>query len=99
QLARGELKRFGPSDSARLVLVDATSSQLLLPSRERYHIDDIDSLENIRKTIIAATEAERPARIVVDSMEFLMDRFPKEDVLRLWRELIDRSEAHTSELQ
>src|SRR5207245_180323 len=70
QLARGELKRFGPSDSARLVLVDATSSQLLLPSRERYHIDDIDSLENIRKTIIAATEAERPARIVVDSMEF-----------------------------
>ena len=93
QLARGELKRFGPSDSTRLVLVDATSSQLLLPSRERYHIDDIDSLENIRKTIIAATEAERPARIVVDSMEFLMDRFPKEDVLRLWRELIDAARA------
>src|SRR5438105_15782181 len=26
-------------------------------------------------------------------MEFLMDRFPKENVLRLWRELIDAARA------
>lgn len=89
QLARGELKRFGPVDPANLVLVDATSTQLLLPSQERYRIEDITSLSNIREAIIAATEAESPSRIVVDSMEFLMDRFPKEDVLGLWRELID----------
>src|SRR5437879_12759742 len=38
QLARGELKRFGPSDSARLVLVAATASQLLLPRPARSHI-------------------------------------------------------------
>src|SRR5207244_3491489 len=38
QLARGEMKRFGSVDPAKLVLVDATSSQLLLPSPERYHI-------------------------------------------------------------
>ena len=93
QLARGELKRFGPVDSTNLVLVDATSSQLLLPSQEKYHIDDIGNLQNIRETIIAATEAEAPDRIVVDSMEFLMDRFPKEDVLRLWRELIGAARA------
>src|SRR5437773_1129329 len=31
QLARGELKRFGSGDLSNLVLVDATSSQLLLP--------------------------------------------------------------------
>src|SRR3989442_11019386 len=37
--------------------------------------------------------AERPGRIVVDPMEFLMDRFPKEDVLRLWRELIEAARA------
>jgi len=79
QLARGELKRFGPVDPAKLVLVDATSSQLLLPSHEKYHIDNIDSLANIREAIVAAMEAERPGRIVVDSMEFLVDRFPKED--------------------
>src|SRR5438445_208558 len=93
QLARGELKRFGPVDPAKLVLVDATSSQLLLPSREKYHIDNIDSLANIREAIVAAMEAERPGRIVVDSMEFLVDRFPKEDVLRLWRELIEAARS------
>jgi len=93
QLARGELKRFGTVDSAKLVLVDATSTQLLLPSQEKYHIDDINNLANIRETIIAATEAEAPSRIVVDSMEFLMDRFPKEDVLRMWRELIEAARA------
>jgi small GTP-binding protein len=37
--------------------------------------------------------AEKPERIVIDSMEFLMDRFPKEDVLRLWRELIEAAHA------
>ena len=89
QLARGELKRFGPVDPARLILVDATSSQLLLPSPERYHIDDISNLETIREAIVAAMRAEKPERIVIDSMEFLMDRFPKEDVLRLWHELIE----------
>src|SRR6266550_2217063 len=93
QLARGEMKRFGSIDPAKLVLVDATSSQLLLPSPERYHIDDISSLENIREAIIAATQAEKPTRIIIDSMEFLMDRFPKEDVLRLWRELIEAARA------
>src|SRR5438445_751519 len=76
-----------------LVDVEATSSQLLLPSHEKYHIDDIDNLANIREAIIAAMTAERPGRIVVDSMEFLMDRFPKEDVLRLWRELIEAARA------
>src|SRR2546422_2938085 len=93
QLALRELKRFGPVDPAKLVLVDATSSQLLLQSHEKYHIDDIDNLANIREAIIAAMTAERPGRIVVDSMEFLMDRFPKEDVLRLWRELIEAARA------
>src|SRR3989454_851651 len=93
QLARGELKRFGPVDPAKLVLVDATSSQLLLPSHEKYHIDNIDSLANIREAIVAAMVGERPGRIVVDSMEFLVDRFPKEDVLRLWRELIEAARS------
>lgn len=93
QLARGELKRFGPTDLAKLVFVDATSSQLLLPSEEKYHIDDIGNLANIREAIIAAAKAAVPARIVVDSMEFLMDRFPKEEVMKLWRELIDASRA------
>jgi small GTP-binding protein len=66
---------------------------LLLPSQERYHIDDISNLETIREAIVAAMRAEKPGRIVIDSMEFLMDRFPKEDVMRLWRELIEAAQA------
>ena len=93
QLARGELRRFGPVDPKKLVFVDATSSQLLLPSPETYHIDDIGDLANIREAIVAAVEATGPSRIIVDSMEFLMDRFDKDDVLRLWRELIDAARA------
>src|SRR5439155_6928855 len=93
QRDRGELNRFGPADPSKLVLVDATSSQLLLPSHEKYHIDNIDSLATIREAIVAAMEAEQPGRIVVDSMEFLMDRFPKEDVLKRWRELIEAAHA------
>src|SRR5438046_992188 len=92
-LARGGTRRVRSLDPATLVWVDATSSQLLLPSPERYHIDDHSSLENIPEAIIAATQAEKPTRIIVDSMEFLMDRFPKEDVLRLWRELIEAARA------
>ena len=93
QLARGELNRFGPVDPSRLVFVDATSSQLLLPSQEKYRIADIGNLANIREVIIAAIETAGPSRIIVDSMEFLMDRFDKEDVLRLWRELIEAARA------
>src|SRR6266705_2100285 len=65
QLARGELKRFGSVDPAKLVLVDATSSQLLLPSHEKYHIDNIESLATIREAIVAAMEAEQPGRLIV----------------------------------
>lgn len=93
QLARGELKRFGSVDPSRLVFVDATSSQLLLPSQEKYRIADVGSLANIREAITSAIEATGPSRIIVDSMEFLMDRFDKEDVLRLWRELIVAARA------
>ncbi|HYV08500.1 MAG TPA: GTP-binding protein [Thermoplasmata archaeon] len=88
QLARNELRRFGPVSPDKLVFVDATSSQLLLPSQERYRIGDVGSLANIADTIRSAIEAEHPSRIVIDSMEFLIDRFPKEDVMRLWRDLI-----------
>ncbi|TLZ47076.1 MAG: GTP-binding protein [Methanobacteriota archaeon] len=94
QLARGELKRFGTIDPSKLVFVDATSSQLLLPSQEKYRISDIGSLTNIREAIVSAIEATAPSRIIVDSMEFLMDRFDKDDVLRLWHELIEAARAN-----
>ena len=93
QLARGELKRFGNVPTDKLVFVDAISAQLLLRSEEPYRIEDMNSLDDIRSSILTAIEAVRPARIVVDSMEFLIDRFPKEEVLKVWRELIDAAKA------
>lgn len=93
QLARGEMKRFGNVPLDGLIFVDATSAQLLLPSQERYRIEDIGSLAGISAAILKAMEEVRPARVIVDSMEFLVDRFPKEEVLALWRKLIDAARA------
>ncbi len=92
-LARAELGRFGKFSQENLVIVDAISSQLLVPSMEKYSVKDIGSLIGITDVIVDAIEAERPARIVIDSMEFLSDRFPKEAVLSEWRRIIEASEA------
>src|SRR5947208_12162041 len=44
QLARGEMKRFGSVDPAKLVLVDATSSQLL---RSEEHTSELQSPDHL----------------------------------------------------
>ena len=95
-LARAELARFGKFSQDHLVIVDAISSQLLVPSMEKYSVKDIGSLTGITDVIVDAIEAERPARIVIDSMEFLSDRFPKEAVLSEWRRIIEAAEAAQS---
>src|SRR2546428_12749951 len=64
QLARGERKRFGSVAPAKLVLVDATSAQLLLPSPGRDHIHDISSLDNIRESTLAAPQADSLSRLM-----------------------------------
>ncbi len=87
-LARTELRRFGSFPPERLVFVDAVSSQLLKPSQERYHIDSIETLAAIGDTILRAIRELRPARIVIDSMEYLSDRFPQDDVLALWHRIM-----------
>src|SRR5437867_5324863 len=75
QLARREFGAFGSFPADHLVFVDATSTQLLLPSDERYRIANIDDLEHIVGVIKDALRKSRPARVVLDSMEFLADRF------------------------
>ncbi len=90
-LARSELTRFGRFPAERLVIVDAISSQLLMLSAERYRIENLGSLTNICDTIVDAIQEQKPARIVIDSMEFLADHFPKEEVLTQWRRIIDEA--------
>lgn len=89
QLARRELERFGSVGDGSIIFVDATSVQLLVPSDERYVIRDMNDFDHIMDTIERAIQAERPTRVVIDSMEFLADRFPKENVLRRWRQLLE----------
>jgi len=88
QLARREFAQFGEFPADKLVFVDAISAQLLVPSEENYRISDIDDLDHIMGVIRQALQESRPARVVIDSMEFLADRFDKKAVLRHWRELI-----------
>ena len=95
-LARTELRRFGSFPSDRLVFVDAVSSQLLRQSGERYHIESVDDLGTIGETIIRAIRELRPARIVIDSMEYLSDRFPQDEVLALWHRIIEAAKESRS---
>jgi len=89
QLARREFAAFGSFPAERLVFVDATSTQLLLPTEEKYKITNIDDLDHIVRVIKDALRQSRPARVVIDSMEFLADRFDRKLVMRYWRELIE----------
>jgi len=89
QLARRELRKFGSFDEGRISYVDATSAQLLIPSSEKYSIRDPNDLDHIMDTIEKAIRETKPTRVVVDSMEFLADRFPKEHVFRRWRQLLE----------
>ncbi len=89
QLARREFASFGSFPAERLVFVDATSTQLLLPTTEKHRIANIDDLDHIVTVIKDALRQSRPARVVIDSMEFLADRFDRKLVMRYWRELIE----------
>jgi small GTP-binding protein len=95
-LARAELSRFGKYPAERLIVVDAVSSQLMVESSEPYHIKDIDSLVEICDVVVQAIQETRPSRIVIDSMEYLSDRFPKDAVLDQWKRIIDVAERTRS---
>jgi len=87
QLARREFTKFGTYPEDKLIIVDATSSQLLLPCTEKYAIKDVENLEGIFDVVSRAIREMRPQRVVIDSVEFLADRFPEEKVLDFWRRL------------
>lgn len=93
QLARRDLARFGEFDTDALVFVDATSVQLLIPSEERYTVRAMDDLDHIMDLVEKAIRETKPARVVIDSMEFLADRFPKQQVFRRWRQLLEVGKA------
>jgi hypothetical protein len=89
QLARREMAKFGDFDEKKVLFVDATSAQLLIPSSEKYSVRDPNDLDNIMDVVERAIRETKPVRVVIDSMEFLADRFPKEDVFRRWKHLLE----------
>ena len=95
-LARAELSRFGKYAADRLVVVDAVSSQLMVESSEPYRIADITNLQGICDVIVRAIDERKPSRIVIDSMEFIADHFPKDAVLDQWKRIIEEAAAARS---
>src|SRR3972149_5442850 len=92
-LARRDLRKFGPFPEDRLVFVDGTSSQLLIPSSERYIVHSLDPFDEIMDTIEGAVRDAKPERIVFESMEFLADRFSSEGLFERWRQLSEATKS------
>ncbi len=92
-LARSDLLRFGKYPADRLHFVDAVSTSLMVPTSEKHVIRNLDSLSEIEAVIVDAIELGRPSRVVIDSMDFLTDRFPKPAVMEAWRQIIQAGHA------
>ncbi len=91
-LARSQFRNYGVTEQSRLIIVDAVSNQIMVPSEEKYVIRDVLDLNHIQSVIREALENERPGRVVIDSLEFLVDRFPGESVIEFWHFLREASE-------
>ena len=91
-LARSQFRNHGVTEQSRLIIVDAVSIQIMVPSEEKYVIRDVLDMNQIQSVIREALENERPDRVVIDSLEFLLDRFPKESVIDFWHFLCGASE-------
>lgn len=92
QMARKELEKFGPIESGQLIIVDAMSSQLMIPSEEKYYIRRINDIVQIKEVTERAIKENAPKRAVIDSLEFLTDRFTKEEVLDFCKSLMKLAE-------
>lgn len=82
--ARSHFRRYGITGKDKLAIVDAVSSQIMAPSEEKYVIRDVLEMDDIRGVIENAFEDEGPMRVILDSLDFLVDRFPREEVLDFW---------------
>ncbi len=89
QFARREFMKFGEFNQDSLILIDTVSAQILQPSTEQYQVRDIGDITEILQSVEAVIKEKRPARVVLDSLDFLTERFSKEEVLDFLKGLID----------
>ena len=94
--ARSHFRRYGIMDEENLVIVDAVSAQVMAPSEEKYVVKDVLDMDNIRGVIQKAFEEEKPERVILDSLDFLVDRYPREIILDFWHHMMTLSKEHNS---
>lgn len=97
-LARRDFQRYRNIDLSRLTVIDAVSSQLILPTDEKYVVKNTNDLGEIERVVSRAIEEELPRRVVLDSLEFLADRFPDDEVVEFIRSMCDLTGKHNSVL-
>ncbi|MFQ6061161.1 MAG: ATPase domain-containing protein [Thermoplasmata archaeon] len=95
-LARSHFKRYGTWEDNNLVIVDAVSSRIMMPSAEKYAIQDVLDMRDIRSVVRKAWKEEKPTRVTLDSLDFLVDRFPKDSVIDLWQFMKGLSQENNS---
>ncbi len=88
QFVRRELAKFGEVSQDNLVLIDTTSAQILLPSKEEYQVRDLSDTSEILEVIKRVMEDRHPTRVVLDSLDFLTERFSKAAVIDFLKELM-----------
>ncbi len=88
-LVRADFSRLGRFSPDQLVLVDALSKEMLIPTAEPYVIQDFQSLESVLAPIEAAILQGGVRHVVIDSLEYLADRFDKARALEFCAQLLD----------
>ncbi len=98
QLARREFHKFGAFDENRLVIVDSTSVQTMVESQEKYRLRDPEDLDHIEEVLLRALQESRAARAVVDSLEYITERFPRERAMEFLSRLISQANKQNTSL-
>lgn len=93
QFVRNQFAKFGEFPLDKLLLVDTTSAQVMLPSKEEFQIRDLTSLVEILNSLEAVLQKKKPSRVVLDSLDFLTERFDKGQVLAFLMELVSAAKG------
>ncbi len=93
KLTRRDLGKFGAFEEGRLVMVDATSCQTVVSSDERFQLKDAEDLGQMEEVLIQALRETGATRAVLDSLDFITERFPLTEALGFLSQLVSEARA------
>ncbi len=88
QFVRRDFRKFGDLPQENLLLVDTTSAQILVDSKEQYQARDLEDPSAILQVITDVLKERHPTRVVLDSLDFLTERFSRDVVIDFLRDLM-----------